>query len=308
MKISELFADHESTTSRQDVADEEGKKPRVRSGGAFDDVRKSMSEKKKRKAPGSQETPAKGQKRIDTFFLSKHEDGQRSRDASSNIEDAPPEDLLPRTCEEWDMKWNRVVENFKVGGGQVPGADQEPNAEECQPQEPVIDLNASMESSKLEHAEEDVLEAKAMCSSSETTGWTTYLPSCCVDRWDKDHVRMPFSPHNFSIRDGRPRWLKIKESLTPPEKFSMGDPMQNYRMFEQALFGYISKAGQTQLSCKFVALQSVILEDMSEEEQETFFKQTLPFIINTALRLPEFCCDPVELLRSGRGATVELNS
>ena len=72
--------------------------------------------------------------------------------------------------------------------------------------------------------------------------------------------------------------------------------------------GYMSKAGQTQLSGKFVALQSVILEDMSEEEQDVFFKQLLPFIINTALRLPEFCCDPVELLKSGREGSVKLNS
>ena len=72
--------------------------------------------------------------------------------------------------------------------------------------------------------------------------------------------------------------------------------------------GYMSKAGQTQLSGKFVALQSVILEDMSEEEQDVFFKQLLPFIINTALRLPEFCCSPVELLKSGREGSVKLNS
>ena len=163
MKISELFAEQNELMqlSHQEVSEQEASKSKARVGGAFDDVRKAMSEKKKRKTNVSQETPAKGQKRIDTFFSSKSDELHSSSAPPPPIREAgEPGDLLPRTCEEWDEKWNGVMENFKVGREKVSRSCHEQNMEECEQQEPVMDLKASMENPKLEQSEESAFEAK----------------------------------------------------------------------------------------------------------------------------------------------------
>eukprot|EP01126_Amoeba_proteus_P037031 TRINITY_DN3793_c0_g4_i5.p1 TRINITY_DN3793_c0_g4~~TRINITY_DN3793_c0_g4_i5.p1 ORF type:complete len:446 (-),score=94.35 TRINITY_DN3793_c0_g4_i5:283-1620(-) len=103
-----------------------------------------------------------------------------------------------------------------------------------------------------------------------------------VDAWDDWHVKLPCSPKNC-VQESH-KWNLICQNLS--QKFS------STAQLEAAILSYNPQ--QSNLLCLRYFFQQV-----SKEESDVFFQETLPFILRLALSLPDLVRKPIPLLLGG---------
>ncbi|XP_023940580.2 poly(ADP-ribose) glycohydrolase [Bicyclus anynana] len=127
-------------------------------------------------------------------------------------------------------------------------------------------------------------------------------PQIGKEKWDHEHVRMPFSKHSLypvpndaGKSDLRSRWEMIKDALNKP--------IRNSTELEEAILSY-----NTQFKDRwhFQALHK-LFDTLDEEESQYFFDVTLPEIVKLALALPKLIQSPIPLLKQHKNRSVSLS-
>ncbi|OQR76478.1 poly(ADP-ribose) glycohydrolase-like [Tropilaelaps mercedesae] len=121
-------------------------------------------------------------------------------------------------------------------------------------------------------------------------------PTEVVERWDKLHVKMPYSQHSKYVEvDGRevPRWDVIQRALL--------GAIHSFNDLKEAILSY--NGGY---SWGLEELEDAI-EEMTFSDRSAFFSTLLPGIINLALNLPTICTRPPPLLVKGHSHSVTLS-
>ena len=128
------------------------------------------------------------------------------------------------------------------------------------------------------------------------------LPASYVDRWDREHVRLPCSPrHRAHARRGAAApptlWHVLRDVLSPPPADA------------DALLGAM-KAVRDAIGgrWKLSALREYVTAILDDGDRARFFGATLPHLCALALRLPELCPDGLPLLRRGHASAVRLSA
>eukprot|EP00005_Dracoamoeba_jomungandri_P002411 CAMPEP_0174250514 /NCGR_PEP_ID=MMETSP0439-20130205/663_1 /TAXON_ID=0 /ORGANISM="Stereomyxa ramosa, Strain Chinc5" /LENGTH=517 /DNA_ID=CAMNT_0015330605 /DNA_START=591 /DNA_END=2144 /DNA_ORIENTATION=- len=132
------------------------------------------------------------------------------------------------------------------------------------------------------------------------------LPEVYNDTWDNSHVRFPCSPKNVYQRLNHPskpylsRWYLIVNVLT-------NETIKTSNEFQEAVIAYNCTKGNNYAQYwDFSGLHDFFNSHATQEETDQFFNQTLPYIIKTALQLPERVVSPIELLKSGENKSITL--
>nr|XP_033804479.1 poly(ADP-ribose) glycohydrolase-like [Geotrypetes seraphini]XP_033804480.1 poly(ADP-ribose) glycohydrolase-like [Geotrypetes seraphini]XP_033804482.1 poly(ADP-ribose) glycohydrolase-like [Geotrypetes seraphini] len=118
--------------------------------------------------------------------------------------------------------------------------------------------------------------------------------------WSNDVVKMPYSSNNVyesssALKKPKSRWKLIEKALKKPLKSSQD--------IEKAIKTYNKKY---ETAWKFDALHRYI-EMLPEAEQEYFFKNLIPEMVNLALQLPHLCQKGIPLLKRGRMMALTLS-
>ncbi|KAJ8721715.1 hypothetical protein PYW07_002490 [Mythimna separata] len=128
-------------------------------------------------------------------------------------------------------------------------------------------------------------------------------PQVGQDKWDSEHVRMPFSDQSlYPVEDSKgethlkKRWDMIESALSKP--------IRNSQDLANAILSYNTKFKNT---WKFRGLHKLFNEYLEEEESEYFFDVTLPEIAKLALALPKLVQAPIPLLRQHKNRSVSLS-
>jgi poly(ADP-ribose) glycohydrolase len=111
----------------------------------------------------------------------------------------------------------------------------------------------------------------------------------CEDAWDSFHVKLPCSPsHQVRLLDHPAPiayWKLICQALQRP--------MKNAKALKDAIISYNPKFEK---KWDFLGLLFYFEKILTQEERDSFFQETLPFIIETALALPDLFKKPIPLL------------
>ncbi|XP_069356377.1 poly(ADP-ribose) glycohydrolase isoform X1 [Maniola hyperantus] len=127
-------------------------------------------------------------------------------------------------------------------------------------------------------------------------------PQVARDKWDQEHIRMPFSKHSLypvpkgsGETDLKSRWEMIQDALNKP--------IGNSKELATAILSYNS---QFKDKWKFRSLHS-LFESLDEDEAQYFFDVTLPEIAKLALALPKLIQAPIPLLKQHKNRSVSLS-
>eukprot|EP01107_Rhizomastix_libera_P000378 TRINITY_DN1066_c0_g1_i1.p1 TRINITY_DN1066_c0_g1~~TRINITY_DN1066_c0_g1_i1.p1 ORF type:complete len:790 (+),score=239.65 TRINITY_DN1066_c0_g1_i1:29-2398(+) len=177
-----------------------------------------------------------------------------------------------------------------------------------------ISLALPIESIKKNNSEEiTVSHAPSSSSLSESSPFltfpaaphpghtpTTTLPPSYQDSWKPNRVKLPCSPKStyrrafpFPDRD-LSRWYLIQSVLSAP--------IISTQNFEDAVLAYTPHPEEL----KFYALHHYFNNVATKEQSESFFMKTLPNIVRLAMRLPELCPSPIDLLPRKKNGFVKL--
>ena len=133
-------------------------------------------------------------------------------------------------------------------------------------------------------------------------------PASLTERWDGDHVRLPWSRENlYPVEAGqrggrkvlRSRWELILESLTKSS-------LESSQELEAAILRYNTRySGHSDWS--FAALHKLFSEEFSSQETEGFFQTILPRMIDLLVSSPDILTCPLPLLATGRTLSITLS-
>ena len=133
-------------------------------------------------------------------------------------------------------------------------------------------------------------------------------PTSLTDRWDGDHVRLPWSRENlYPVEAGerggrkvlRSRWDLIQESLTQP---SVGSSQE----LEAAILRYNTRYTRNP-DWSFAALHKLFSEEFSSQDTESFFDTILPRMIDLLVSSPDILTCPLPLLSTGKTQSITLS-
>lgn len=120
------------------------------------------------------------------------------------------------------------------------------------------------------------------------------MPQRGQDKWDPDHVRLPCSISSQYQIEEENGSTSLSSRLGLIER-TLLQPILTSKDLEKAIKTYNTRYEKI---WKFTTLHQ-LFEDCEVEEAIGFFEQTLPKIINLALRLPELIQSPIPLLKQG---------
>ncbi|XP_025114398.1 LOW QUALITY PROTEIN: poly(ADP-ribose) glycohydrolase-like [Pomacea canaliculata] len=163
---------------------------------------------------------------------------------------------------------------------------------------PLVDLKNSHKYkpalSSLEETRDHSVFVKYPFHYQEDTLPTPYPPQS-KDKWDGQHVRMPFSQHNEYPQDDKngsvqltKRWSMIEKALRQNIKGSFE--------LEEAILSYNQRYSN---KWKFTAFHYYFNKTLKADERDTFFSTTLKLLVRLALELPKLCTKPIPLLKAG---------
>ncbi|XP_039751503.1 poly(ADP-ribose) glycohydrolase-like [Pararge aegeria] len=127
-------------------------------------------------------------------------------------------------------------------------------------------------------------------------------PQIGKDKWDQEHVRMPFSkeslypvPNGAGKSDLRSRWEMIQDALNKPIRNTeeLADTILTYNTQFKDRWGFRSL--------------HKLFELLDEDESQYFFDVTLPEIAKLALALPKLVQSPIPLLKQHKNRSVSLS-
>ena len=132
-------------------------------------------------------------------------------------------------------------------------------------------------------------------------------PATLTDRWDGEHVRLPWSRDNLYPVEVEPgtrkvlmsRWDLIIESLT---KYRLTSSHE----LEAAVLRYNTRYSGHQ-DWSFSALHKLFSEEFSTEETENFFQKVLPKMVDLLISSPNMITCPLPLLTAGRTRSITLS-
>lgn len=130
----------------------------------------------------------------------------------------------------------------------------------------------------------------------------TLRPHISTEKWDGDHVRMPFSKESkfVELYDGnkksmRLRWDLIIKSLKT--EFTTSHDLEN------AIFSYNTRYEKI---WNFKALHILIESQMDIPNKNKFLRITLPKIVDLALKMPDLIKCPIPLLKKGMNKSISM--
>lgn len=133
------------------------------------------------------------------------------------------------------------------------------------------------------------------------TGHKLY-PHKSTDKWDNDHVRMPFSNESKYVEIGvqnekimKPRWDFIQTAL-------LRDFTSSYD-FEAAIKSYNTRYESI---WSFDIFHEFFNKNLDTQQQRMFLTETLPQIVHLALRLPDLIQCPVPLLKQNMNKSISM--
>jgi len=122
-----------------------------------------------------------------------------------------------------------------------------------------------------------------------------------VDAWDSNHVRLPCSPKSLYPIDKagnlRKRWDLIQDALK--------DPIENASDLKKAIHKYNTRFKRAN-NWSLKGLVN-LYRDNGTEEGRTFFKETLPFIVELVKTTATILHSPVPLARQQSGLSITLS-
>ncbi|XP_054155581.1 LOW QUALITY PROTEIN: poly(ADP-ribose) glycohydrolase-like [Oppia nitens] len=126
-------------------------------------------------------------------------------------------------------------------------------------------------------------------------------PDQYVDHWDENHVKMPNSPENIVITDGKlaqtdqTYWMVITESLSAEIKSA--------EQFERAIKAYNPDIGDK----KFDVFETFVTNICNDRERDELFNEIIPQMSRLALSLPKIVTQSIPLLRQRQNRTLFLS-
>ncbi|XP_054155582.1 poly(ADP-ribose) glycohydrolase-like [Oppia nitens] len=126
-------------------------------------------------------------------------------------------------------------------------------------------------------------------------------PDQYVDHWDENHVKMPNSPENIVITDGKlaqtdqTYWMVITESLSAEIKSA--------EQFEAAIKAYNPDIGDK----KFDVFETFVTNICNDRERDELFNEIIPQMSRLALSLPKIVTQSIPLLRQRQNRTLFLS-
>ena len=133
-------------------------------------------------------------------------------------------------------------------------------------------------------------------------------PASLTDRWDGDHVRLPWSTENlYPVEAGdrggrkvlRSRWDLILESLTQSS-------LDSSQELEAAILRYNTRYSRNS-DWSFAALHKLFSEEFSSQETESFFDTILPRMVDLLVSSPDILTCPLPLLSTGKTQSITLS-
>ncbi|KAK9506071.1 hypothetical protein O3M35_008073 [Rhynocoris fuscipes] len=124
-------------------------------------------------------------------------------------------------------------------------------------------------------------------------------PSCKIDKWDSNHVRMPNSSQSlYPISDTglEPRWPLVKSALKKS--------INSSKELESAIFSYNSRNCQ---KWTFDALHHFFSKTLNVGETKYFFKKVLPGIIELALDIENKFNNGIPFLKKGMNHSISMS-
>ncbi|XP_063893500.1 poly(ADP-ribose) glycohydrolase [Helicoverpa armigera] len=128
-------------------------------------------------------------------------------------------------------------------------------------------------------------------------------PQIGQDKWDSEHVRMPFSSHSLYPVENENGETRLKKRWEIIEN-ALSKPIRNSQDLANAILSYNTKFRN---SWKFRGLHKLFNEYVEEEEAQYFFDVTLPEIAKLALALPKLVQAPIPLLKQHKNRSVSLS-
>ncbi|KAI0212169.1 Poly(ADP-ribose) glycohydrolase [Lamellibrachia satsuma] len=122
--------------------------------------------------------------------------------------------------------------------------------------------------------------------------------------WHPDYVKMPFSQKAQCTVPGRiwpsletkSKWEVIHEALTKPIVDFIG--------LKEAILSYNEKNKDL---WEFGGLKFFLDEELDDGERTEFFDRVLPEMAKLALNLPQFCSQPIPLLKTGTAHSITMS-
>ncbi|XP_045447294.1 poly(ADP-ribose) glycohydrolase [Melitaea cinxia] len=128
-------------------------------------------------------------------------------------------------------------------------------------------------------------------------------PQIGKDKWDQDHVRMPFSSRSLYPVENiagktqlNKRWDMIQNALNRP--------IRDSKELANAILSYNTKFKNR---WRFASLHELFEEHLDVEETRYFFDVTLPEMVKLALSLPKLVQSPIPLLKQNKNHSVSLS-
>ncbi|CAH2107975.1 unnamed protein product [Euphydryas editha] len=128
-------------------------------------------------------------------------------------------------------------------------------------------------------------------------------PQVGKDKWDQDHVRMPFSSHSLYPVENSAGETKLKRRWDMIQN-ALNRPIRNSKELANAILSYNTKFKN---KWRFASLHELFEEHLEAEEAQYFFDVTLPDIVKLALSLPKLIQSPIPLLKQNKNHSVSLS-
>ncbi|XP_047530143.1 poly(ADP-ribose) glycohydrolase-like isoform X1 [Vanessa atalanta] len=128
-------------------------------------------------------------------------------------------------------------------------------------------------------------------------------PQIGKDKWDHEHVRMPFSSHSLYPVETSSGETHLKKRWDMIQK-ALNRPIRNTEELASAILSYNTKFKN---KWKFRSLYELFEEHLEAEETKYFYDVTLPEMTKLALALPQLIQSPIPLLKQNKNHSISLS-
>ncbi|CAG9578129.1 unnamed protein product [Danaus chrysippus] len=128
-------------------------------------------------------------------------------------------------------------------------------------------------------------------------------PQIGHEKWDPEHVRLPFSTQSLYPVENNAGETKLKNRWDMVQN-ALNRPIRNSKELAEAILSYNT---QFKNRWKFTALHYLFEEYLEEEESRYFFDVTLPEIAKLALSITKLIQAPIPLLKQNKNRSISLS-
>ncbi|OWR43927.1 poly [Danaus plexippus plexippus] len=128
-------------------------------------------------------------------------------------------------------------------------------------------------------------------------------PQIGHEKWDQEHVRLPFSTQSLYPVENSAGETKLKNRWDMVQN-ALNRPIRNSKELAKAILSYNT---QFKNRWKFTALHYLFEEYLEEEESQYFFDVTLQEIAKLALSITKLIQAPIPLLKQNKNRSISLS-